>query len=267
MFGRIKAIAMNTFREAIRNKILYILLAFAMVLIVFSVVMSALSIGQEERIIKDVGLSAISIFGVLIAIMVGIGLIYNELDKRTIYIIVSKPIHRFEFVLGKFFGLVFTIIVNVLIMTAVFFGLLLIQKFSITPMMVKAIGMTIFELTVVTALATLFSSFSTPILSAVYTFMLYIAGTMTDDLIRFAKKVMEVGPDQTAPSFISVVMSKTAIVISWILPQLNQFNIRNEAVNLQPVTVSMGWSILYGLLYTACILFIASICFSKRNFK
>jgi ABC-type transport system involved in multi-copper enzyme maturation permease subunit len=266
MLGRILAIATNTFREAIRNKILYILLAFAMVLIVFSIVMSALSIGQDEKIIKDVGLFAITFFGVLIAIMVGIGLIYNELDKRTIYVIVSKPLHRFEFVLGKFCGLMLTILVNVGIMSAVYLGLLLVKGYAIPFVLIQAILMTLVELMVVTALATLFSSFSTPILSAVYTFMLYIAGKMTDDLIRFAAQLMTpkvMNPVTTADK----IMAKVAVTISWILPQLEKFNIRNMAVNGTPITDSLLLNTLYGFLYTACILFIASVCFSKRNFK
>src|SRR3990172_549606 len=155
MLGRITAIAKNTFREAIRNKILYILLAFAMILIIFSVILSALSIGQEEKIIKDVGLFAITFFGVLIAIMVGIGLIYNELDKRTIYVIISKPIHRYEFVLGKFFGLVLTIVVNIAIMSLVWIILLQLRHFTITPLLFQAVFLTVIELIVVTALATL----------------------------------------------------------------------------------------------------------------
>ncbi len=266
MLGRILAIATNTFREAIRNKILYILLAFAMVLIIFSIVMSALSIGQDEKIIKDVGLFAITFFGVLIAIMVGIGLIYNELDKRTIYVIVSKPLHRYEFVLGKFFGLVMTLLVNVGIMSAVYLALLAVKGYSIPFVLIQAILMTVMELVVVTALATLFSSFSTPILSAVYTFMLYIAGKLTDDLIRFASQMMtEKAYDPVTVA--DKLMAKTAITISWILPQLEKFNIRNQAVNGIPITDSLMMNTLYGLLYTGCILFIASVCFSKRNFK
>lgn len=266
MLGHIVAIAKNTFREAIRNKILYILLAFAMILIIFSVILSALSIGQEEKIIKDVGLFSITFFGVLIAIMVGIGLIYNELDKRTIYVIISKPIYRFEFVLGKFFGLVLTILVNVVIMTAVFFALLLFRHFSIPAVLVKAIGLTVLELVVVTGLATLFSSFSTPILSAVYTFLLYIAGHLTDDLIRFAQQITT--PKSWSPvTSTDKILAKIAIVVSWILPQLQKFNIRNQAVNGVAITENIPLNVIYGILYTACILFIASICFSKRNFK
>jgi ABC-type transport system involved in multi-copper enzyme maturation permease subunit len=266
MWGRISAIATNTFREAIRNKILYILLAFAVVMIAFSLVLSALSIGQDKKIIQDVGLFSITFFGVLIAIMVGIGLIYNELDKRTIYVIISKPIHRYEFVLGKFMGLVLTILVNVLFMSLVFFGLLYIMHIGVSLVLVQAILMTCIELIVVTALATLFSSFSTPILSSVYTFMLFIAGHLSDDLIRFAAQMLKATPERTV-TFTNIAMAKTAIFISWVLPQLEKFNIRNQAVNLTPITDNLMLNAAYGILYTGCVLFIASVCFSKRNFK
>lgn len=266
MIGQINVITINTFREAIRNKILYILLVFAMVLIIFSVVLSALSIGQEEKITKDVGLFSITFFGLLIAVMVGIGLIYNELDKRTIYVIISKPIPRYEFILGKFFGLVLTIVVNVAIMTAVFFALLLIRNFSITPALIGAILLTLLELIVVTALATLFSSFSTPILSAVYTFLLFIAGHLTDDLIRFANHLLTERQWDAVTAW-DKILANTSVVISWILPQLNKFNIRNEAVSGVPITDNIFLIVIYGILYTICVLFIASLCFSKRNFK
>jgi ABC-type transport system involved in multi-copper enzyme maturation permease subunit len=266
MWGRLSAIATNTFREAIRNKILYILLAFAVVMIAFSLVLSALSIGQDKKIIQDVGLFSITFFGVLIAIMVGIGLIYNELDKRTIYVIISKPIHRFEFVIGKFMGLVLTILVNVLFMSIVFFALLYFMGIGVSLILVKAILMTCIELIVITALATLFSSFSTPILSSVYTFMLFIAGHLSDDLIRFAGQMLKATPER-AVTFANKVMASIAYFISWVLPQLEKFNIRNQAVNLTPITENLMLNAAYGILYTACVLFVASICFSKRNFK
>ena len=126
--------------------------------------------------------------------------------------------------------------------------------------------MTVLELIVVTALATLFSSFSTPILSAVYTFLLFIAGHLTDDLVRFAQQITTEKP--WAPvSQADKIMGKIAIIISWVLPQLEKFNIRNQAVNGVAITENLPLNMVYGLLYTACVLFIASICFSKRNFK
>ncbi|MDI6783862.1 MAG: ABC transporter permease subunit [bacterium] len=299
MIKRIAAIAMNTFREAIRNKILYILLVFAVVMILFSVILAILSIGQEQKIIKDVGLSAIIFFGVLISIMVGIGLIYNELDKRTIYVIVSKPIHRYEFVLGKFFGLLLTLAVNVVLMSVVFFLLVLfrqpvtqiIDQFvfwlgRVTPHemwlmlkhaastfsqglnnlpellpLTKAIAFSFLELTIITALAVMFSSFSTPILSAVFTFILFIVGHMTQDLLMLAQNLAKKGTG------IAMVIANFAQFVAYILPDLEVLNIRNHVVSGVPVTWSLTQAAVYALFYTACVLIIAMVAFERRNFK
>ncbi|MCX7919184.1 MAG: hypothetical protein N3A72_06170 [bacterium] len=299
MLKRISAIAVNTFREAIRNKILYILLVFAMVLILFSVILAILSIGQEQKIIKDVGLSAILFFGVLISIMVGIGLIYNELDKRTIYVIVSKPIHRYEFVLGKFFGLLLTLAVNVILMSIVFFLLVIFRQpvttiidqvifwlGRVTPhqmwLMVKeaastfttalnnlpellpltkAIAFTFLELTVITALAVMFSSFSTPILSAVFTFILFIVGHLTQDLLMLADNLIKKGTG------IALAIAYFAKIFAYLLPDLEVLNIRNHVVSNVPITWSLTQSAVYAIFYTCCVLIIAVLAFERRNFK
>lgn len=299
MFKRISAIAINTFREAIRNKILYILLVFAILMILFSVILAILSIGQEQKIIKDVGLSAILFFGVLISIMVGIGLIYNELDKRTIYVIVSKPIHRYEFVLGKFFGLLLTLAVNVVLMSVVFFLLVIFrqpvttlidqvifwlgrvsgkemwdiiknaasmfsQGFSNLPelgLLIKAIAFTFLELTIITAIAVMFSSFSTPILSAVFTFIMFIVGHMTQDLLLLAQNLAKKGTG------LAIVISYFAQFVAYILPDLEVLNIRNYVVSGVPVTWSLTQSAIYAVFYTCCVLIIAMIAFERRNFK
>lgn len=261
MFKRVSAIAINTFREAIRNKVLYILLAFALVMIAFSIVISALSIGSEEKIIKDVGLSAITIFGVLISILVGIGLIYNELERRTIYIIVSKPIKRYEFVIGKYLGLLLTIATNVAIMSGGFFLLLLIKGLSISFSLAGAILLTFLEIAVVTAIATLFSSFSTPVLSAVFTFLIFVAGHLTDDLLKFAELVSK---KEVAYAKILAALSR---IVSYILPDLETFNIRNHVVSGVPVAWDLRFSVVYGILYIGCVLILSAIIFSYRNFK
>ncbi len=117
---KIKVIALNTFREAIRDRILYLLFFFAAVALVFSRLLAVLTVGDRVKIIKDVGLASISLFGVLMAIMVGTGLVYKEIDKKTIYTLLSKPIQRWQFLLGKFFGLVLTLFIMILAMSLIF---------------------------------------------------------------------------------------------------------------------------------------------------
>jgi len=117
MLNRVLTIARNTFRETVRDKILYNLILFALVLILSSIILGHLTLGNEDKIILDLGLSAISIFGMLIAIFIGIGLVHKELEKRTVYALLAKPVHRYELILGKFAGLLFTLLVNVAVMT------------------------------------------------------------------------------------------------------------------------------------------------------
>src|SRR5688572_10435954 len=124
---RVAAIAANTFREAIRDRILYLLLAFAILMIVSSRVLSLLTVGAEEKIVKDVGLASLSLFGVATAIFVGVGLVFKEIEKRTVYTLISKPISRSQFILGKYLGLVMVLAVNLSIMTAVFYLLLMLK--------------------------------------------------------------------------------------------------------------------------------------------
>ena len=162
---KILAIAVNTFREAVRDKILYSLLIFALLMIVSSVFLSTLSVGDQIKIIQDMGLSMISIFGTLIAIFVGIGLVYKEIEKRTIYSIIAKPIARHQFLMGKYCGLILTLLVEITVMSSGFLLLLYFYPGSYDASILKAIYLIFIELMIVTAIALLFSSFSTPILA------------------------------------------------------------------------------------------------------
>jgi ABC-type transport system involved in multi-copper enzyme maturation permease subunit len=218
--NEIIAIAKNTFKEAIRNRVLYVILMFALILIGFSGILSKLAIAGQDRIVKNMGFMSIDLFGVAIAIFVGVSLVYNELEKKTIYTIVSKPIGRWQFLLGKYFGLLMTVCVNVLIMTLFFLaalhyydartnpagdhGALYIIGQSIlrafvsffvwtaypaTANVMQVIAVTLLELGTITAFAVLFSSFSTPTLSMFFTVLTFVAGRLNEDIIRFADQV------------------------------------------------------------------------------
>ena len=165
----IQVIALNTFREAVRDKILYAMLVFALVLIGGSLLVAELTIGEYEKIIKDLGLSLISIFGLMIAIFVGIGLVYKEIERKTIYTIASKPVPRWQFLLGKYLGLVLTLAAEVSIMGLGFALILQLSGAGERLVLLPALWLTFVELLVVTAIAILFSCFSTPTLSALFT--------------------------------------------------------------------------------------------------
>lgn len=323
--GKIIVIALNTFREAVRNKVLYFLLIFAVILIAFSTVISDLSIAEPERLVKDLGLASIDFFGFLIAVFVGVYLVYNELDRKTIYTIVSKPIDRTQFILGKFFGLLFTIYVNIAIMTFVLFAVLYFRDVTQYDVMSKAIwqhdaagkyvqtmptwlyylkalggsagksvatmtGLYIVPLTaglmkvvllsalglsIITAFAIFYSTFSTPTLSAVFTFLTFVIGSLCEDIMRFADKIAEAAGGVAAlagPEALKYWFCRVAVLI---VPNLAYFDRRMEAVYGAPdVTAAMtgppllDWqTVLYGIAYTGAILCLACLIFRRRNFK
>ena len=155
------AIASNTFREAIRNKILYSLVFFAILMIGGSLALGKLSMHEEVRLLKDLGLATISIFGVLIAIFIGVNMVFKEIDRKTIYIIIPKPIHRFHFIIGKYLGIGFTLAIQIIFMAIVLFLLMFMHNSAPDSNMLKAVLMIFVEVMVMSAVATLFSSFST----------------------------------------------------------------------------------------------------------
>ena len=179
---RIKAIALNTLKEATRDKVFHNLLVFAILVIIASVLIGDLSIGANEKIIKDIGLAAILVFGILTAIFVGIGLVSKEIERRTLYTLLAKPVHRYEFLFGKYFGLCLTLLVNTATMAFFLFLVVKWQRGSFNLLLLKAILLIYCELALVTAIALLFSTISGSTLSAVFTSALYIIGHLTTDL-------------------------------------------------------------------------------------
>jgi ABC-type transport system involved in multi-copper enzyme maturation permease subunit len=263
------AIAVNVFRESVRDKVLYNLVAFAILMIGASYLLGQLTAGQDVKIIKDLGLSATSIFGLFIAIFIGIGLVSKEVERRSVYSLLPKPIHRFQLVLGKYAGLTLTLLVNISIMTVAFYAVLIYTAWGVDPVvqdawdapaldpaLLKAIALIFVELLLVTAIALFFSTFSTPILSAALTFGLFIVGHFSADLRNF---------DQVLESAAAV---RVARGLYWVLPNLSQFDVKTEVVHGLPVTMGyMGLSTAYAALYTAMLLTFAVYVFSRRDFK
>lgn len=253
---KIVALAVNTFREALRDKVLYSLLFFAVVMFGISMILDQLTIGERTKIIKDFGLAAIAIFGVMIAIFVGIGLVYKEIERKTIYNILSKPIHRYQFLLGKYCGLVMTLFVEVAIMSLALLSLLYFYEGHIDFYLFYAIGMTFLELMIVTAFALLFSSFSTPILSGLFTLSFYVIGHLTADLIALGQKVEN--------PFLYYVTT----IPYYILPNLEYFNLKGQVVYHIPIEQEQLYlASLYGIFYILIILLLSMVIFERRDFR
>jgi ABC-type transport system involved in multi-copper enzyme maturation permease subunit len=252
---RIRVIAFNTFKEAIRDRILYLLLFFAAASIVLSRVLALLTVGDRVKIVKDVGLASISLFGALMAILVGTGLVYKEIDKKTIFTLMAKPLHRHEFILGKFFGLVLTLFIMLGAMSLIFLALVFFHTFRFEPRLLLAIAFIFIELVLVTSAAILFSSFSTPILSALFALSFYLIGHFSWSLETLLKK-MRGGFGRAVGQ-----------VLYTVLPDLENFNFKTEVVYGLPVPPAVvGYALLYGALYTLFILTLAVMVFRKRDF-
>ncbi len=270
--SKVFAIAFNTCREAIRNKILYILLLFAIIMIFSSLVLSELTIGQHDKVIKDIGLGTINIFSILIAIFVGINMIYNEMDKRSIYTIISKPIKRWHYVIGKYLGLLATIYIIITLMALVFFLLIAVSpKVQFSKYLFIPIIYNYLELMIITAIAVMFSTFSTPILSGMYTIILTIAGRLCDDLGREIVKIqakLAAGKFQEAE--VTSVKIKLLImkIVYKIIPNLEKFDVRSQVVHADIINVKFNpYLILYALVYSVFLLLIGILIFNNKNLK
>ena len=262
-------IAVNVFRESVRDKVLYNLVLFAILMLGVSYVIGQLTAGQDMKILKDLGLASTSIFGVFIAVFIGTQLVYKEVERRSIYSLLSKPIARRQLVIGKYLGLIVTLGVNLSIMTIAFYAVVAYESWilgpdaapawdtpALDPAMLKAIVLIFVELAIVTAIALFFSTFSTPVLSAALTFAMFVAGRFSEDLQNF-DEVVE-----------SPFAASIARWVYWLLPNLAPFDVRSQVVHGQPVPLGyIALSATYGLLYITALLVAASIIFSRRDFK
>lgn len=252
---KIRSIAANTFKEAIRDRILYLLLFFAAASIIFSRLLALLTVGDRVKIIKDVGLASLSLFGALMAILMGTGLVYKEIDKKTIYTLLSKPIHRYQFLLGKYFGLILTLFIMLFLMSFIFLALVFFHTFRIEWQMLVAIFYIFVEVCLITAVALLFSCFSTPILSSIFSLSFYLIGHLSWGLEIPIKK-MKPGIGKTL-----------AQILYAFLPDLENFNFKAEVVHhLHIPSKIFLFSALYGILYSTFLLFLAILVFRKRDF-
>jgi ABC-type transport system involved in multi-copper enzyme maturation permease subunit len=262
-------VAVNVFKESVRDRVPYNLAIFAVLLIASSYLLGQLTAGQDVKIIKDLGLAATTVFGLFIAIFIGIGLVSKEVERRSIYSLLAKPISRSQFVLGKYAGLVLTLAANVSVMAVALYAVLAYLTYAapenvrsawdapgIDPRLMIAIALIFIQLMIITAMALFFSTFSTPLLAAALTFGLFIVGHFNADLKNFDK----------------VVDSKPAVWMArgvyHVLPDFSAFDVKTEVVHGLPVTAGyVGATAAYGAAYIAGLLAVSVLIFSKRDFK
>jgi ABC-type transport system involved in multi-copper enzyme maturation permease subunit len=257
--NRAGIVAWNTFREAVRDRVLYNLVFFALLMMAAAILVGQISIDIESNVIVSLGLTAISVIGLLIAVFIGVGLVYKEMDKRTLYALLAKPVRRWEFLLGKFGGLALTLAVNTAAMAAGLFLALLYVKHSIErsdATILVAVYFILLKLTLIVALALLFSCFTTPLLAILSTAGLYVSGLFATDLRSFHSETM-------SPVIVSATRG-----ISYLLPNFENFNVMAAAVHGQRIS---GLLILqntaYAMVYCAMALALAAAVFSRKNLK
>ena len=257
--GRILTIARNAFREAVRDRVLYNLVIFVLLLIGGAIFLGELSDAQETKIIIDMGLSAMLLFGAFISIFVGVGLVYKEIERRTIYAIFAKPVGRGEFLVGKYLGLCLTLFVNVFVMGVGVTLALVYVKRNGDPSVLNiwpAILLIYVELMILTAVALLFSSFSSPALSALLTFFVFIIGHFSADLKTFAASM-----GTTSARYLFGALF-------YLLPNLSNYSYITPAAHGQtPTPMMLLTSTAYALLYITVLLAAATLIFNRRNFK
>jgi Cu-processing system permease protein len=251
-------IAANTFREAVRDRVLYNLIFFALLLVGTAPLFGEISIGLERIILINLGLTAIALFGVVIGVFIGTGLVSKEIDKRTLYTILSRPVRRWQFIVGKYAGLSLTLIVNAALMAIGFFIALFVvtkhfQRDDVASLI--ALFFILLQFLLITAVAMLFSSFSTPLFSSVFALSMFIIGNFAEDLRGFAAM---------APGFAGTI----ARVLSYAVPNFGALNIVSQAAHGQhPSAQVILVSTLYALLYSTVAVSAAVLIFERRNLK
>jgi len=259
MIGNIRIVAVNTFREAVRDRVLYNLIFFALLMIGAAIIVGQISIGIERLVIINLGLTAISLFGLVMAIFIGVGLVFKEMDRRTLYTVLAKPIRRWEFLVGKFGGLLLTLAVNTFLMTLGLAAALWYVDRKLSPAdanVLTAIYFILLEFALVTALALFFSCFSSPMLSTVFTIGIFITGT-------FSRDIRDFGALTRSPAMIAFTRA-----VYYLLPNFHNFNAIAAAGHGDAIPASLvAANSLYAVLYVAVVLLAASAVFAGRNLK
>jgi ABC-type transport system involved in multi-copper enzyme maturation permease subunit len=262
-------IAGAVFKESVRDRVPYAMVIFAVLLMAASYLIGQLTAGQDMKTIKDLGLAALSIFGLFIAVFIGIGLVSKEVEKKSVFGLLSKPLSRPQFILGKYAGLVMTLAVNLGVMTLAYYGVLYYMNLTTSasarlawpspamdPRLLIAIGLIFAELMLVTALALFFSTFSSPLLATLLTLGLWVAGHFNADLRNF---------ENVVSSPVAIALARGAY---YALPNLAPFDVKAEAVYGMPISMrAVGFTLTYAAIYIAMLLSAAVAIFRRRDFK
>ena len=252
----VRAIAINTFREAIRDRILYLFVGFALVMVMSTKLFGMLTVGDEAKIVKDIGLASMQFFSMLIAVMMSMLLVSREVDSRTVFIILAKPVGRWQFLLGKYLGLVAIVAANLLVITAVLTVMVRVYAGEWDPMLLFAASMTLLEMLVLAAFAIFFAVLTRPILGSLMTLAVFVVGHTSADLWLLTRRL----PD---------ALTKTVVgVVYYLVPNLERFNFRAQVVHDLPIPLAaVAWAVVYALAFTAVLLILADLRFRHKDLR
>lgn len=250
----ILTLARHTVRSYLQERVLLVVMVFGVLLMGASYVLSPLAVGAQQKIVVDIGLAAVSIFAVVLVVLLGAGSFHMEKERGILRSLLAKPISRVDFVLGKYAGTVFTVGIVVALMAALHVLVVLLSGGRVTVTMLYAFYLTILEGAVVTAVLTFFSSFSSPVLGSFFTVACVAAGHFSPALLAFAHR------------FTDAVPRAVATGAYYVLPNLELLNIRSEAVYNLPLPAGfVGTVTIYALIYTAALLYLATLIFRARE--
>ena len=256
MTARVLGIARNTFREGVRDRLFLAIGVFAVFVLGSSLVIGPISLGEQARITQDLGLAAISVLSFMIAVLVGTSIVHREIDRRTIYTVISKPVARWQFIVGKFLGLITTVSLLLGGMTILFVLINLIVARSFHSQLLLAILLTWMEMVLLTALSVLMSTIASPILGAVFSLLLYVIGHASADVKDLAVR------------FGSGTLRAISDVVYYALPNLEYLNVRSKVTHGVQIDIAyVAFASSYALLYSLAFLVVAVLVFERKEFR
>jgi ABC-type transport system involved in multi-copper enzyme maturation permease subunit len=253
---RITALAVNTFRETVRDRIFYLVAVFGFVMLASTAVLSPLNVGAQGKIMSDVGLAAMVVFGLVVAVFVGSAMVRKEMDKGTILTILAKPIGRREYLFGKFLGLNLTLVAMLAVMGLLFLLMLFLAPGTFSLRFLAAFYMSFLELTLINAVVVFFSTCVSPILAAVFTLSAFAVGHLSESIRDF-------GTMQG-----TAFQQNMSVAVYYLVPNLEVFNVRAAVVHGDPVT---AWHLVnatvYSVAWTGLLLLLAGAVFARKELR
>ncbi len=253
---RLWALAVNTFREAVRDRVLVSILFFAVGVLGLSLVVEDITIGDQAKVVRSVAQGAVDIFGAIIAMFLGVSVIHRELERKTVFTVLSKPVPRWTFVVGKYAGLMLTVGVEVAVLVAVYVLFMVSRGDPPDLALFVSMGMLLVELSLLSAWATLFSAYSAPTTAAAFTLAVFVIGHLADDIWLYGNQAE------------SESVRTAARALYWTLPNFEVLSLRDVAVHKLAVPwprVATGMA--YGLSYAVAVLGTAVLVFQRKDVK